>query len=90
VFGDFSLGVFGLILRLIFWGNDDRLNPLARPRQLKPLLIVFQGEFMGNELVDLDLAALEIVKRTRKTVDCSHGKPDLCLVFSWSEDAWMH
>ena len=50
-------------------GNDNRLNPLPRPRQLKRFLIVFQRKFMGNELVDLNLAALKIIEGSRKAVD---------------------
>ena len=50
-------------------GNDNRLNPLARPRQLKRLLVVFQGKFVGNELADFNLAALKIIEGWRKTVD---------------------
>ena len=67
---DFSFGGFGLVLRdLAFRWNDNRLNPLSRPRRLKCLLIVFQGKFVGDELVDLNLAALKIIKGSRKTVD---------------------
>jgi hypothetical protein len=49
--------------------NDNRLNPLSRPGQLKRFLIVFQGKFMGNQLVDLNLAALKIIEGSRKAVD---------------------
>jgi hypothetical protein len=70
VSGDFSFGGFGLVLRdLSFSGNDNRLNPLSRPHQLKCFLIVFQGKFVGDELVDINLVVLKIIKGSRKTVD---------------------
>ena len=50
-------------------GDDNRLNPLARPGQLKRFLIVFQGKFVGNQLVDLNFAALKIIEGPRKAVD---------------------
>src|SRR6202790_1061250 len=58
------------------WRNDRDLDPFSCPGMFQNFPKIFQGKFVGHNLVDLDLAAFQIGQRPRKGIDLGKGSFD--------------